>query len=142
MLRAAISTFLGVLGFAILVHAPRRSWIPASLLGMASYLLEWALCQAGLPEPAGIFLGTLAGTFAGLWCAVRMKMIGTTFLMMTIVSFVPGLGLYRCMWELGEGATGAGAKQGVAAMIIIAMIVLGQAFGSFLFRAFHRNHHQ
>ena len=61
-------------------------------------------------------------------------LIGTVFLMLSIVSFVPGLGLYRCMHHLGEGTTIQGANEGVHAMITIAMIVFGQGAGSFLYR--------
>ncbi len=138
LLRAVFSSFLGVAGFAALVHAPRRSLVPAGLIGMGAYLVYWALLLAGVPEPAAVFAGALTGSMAGLWCAKHMRMIGTVFLMMSIVSFVPGLGLYRCMEFLGAGSMRQGAEQGIAAMIDIAMIVLGQGFGSYLFRGIQR----
>ena len=90
----------------------------------------------------GANTASLLGTLLGMVCAREMRMIGTVFLMMSIVSFVPGLGLYRGMRYFGDSMTRLGAEQIIYAMGIIAMIVLGQAFGSFLFRAFHRNHHQ
>ncbi len=139
LIRALLSSFLGALGFSALVHAPRRSWLPASLIGMGAYLVYWALLQLGVPEPWAVFAGSLTGSLAGLWCARHMRMIGTVFLMMSIVSFVPGLGLYRCMQFLGAGSMLAGAEQGIAAMIDIAMIVLGQGMGSHIFRLIHGN---
>ena len=108
----AAGAFLGTLGFAVLVRAPKRAW----------------------SEAASIFCGSLCGSLAALICARQMKMIGTVFLMLSIVSFVPGLGLYRCMHHLGEGTTIQGANEGVHAMITIAMIVFGQGAGSFLYR--------
>ncbi len=134
---ALFSSFAGVLGFAVLVNAPRRSWIPAGLTGMGAFLIYWGLSRLGLPEPAALFCGTLGGSLAGLFLARRLRMIGTIFLMTSIVSFVPGLGLYRCMEYLGAGAARLGAEEGSRAMISIAMIVLGQGVGSFLFRALH-----
>ncbi|MBR6954028.1 MAG: threonine/serine exporter family protein [Clostridia bacterium] len=138
LLRALVSSFLGVLGFAVLVNAPKRSMLPAALIGTGAYVVYWALLQLGASEPAAVFVGAMTGSMAGLWCSGRMRMIGTVFLMMSIVSFVPGLGLYRCMEFLGNGQTGLGAEQGVAAMIDIAMIVLGQGLGSYLFRSLKR----
>ena len=135
LIRAAVSSLFGAMGFGILVHAPVKSWIPGSLTAMAAFLVYWAALQLGMPDPAAIFCGSMFGALAALYCSKRLKMIGTTFLMMSIVSFVPGLGLYRCMEYLGAGQTRLGAEQGVAAMITIAMIVLGQSTGSFLYRS-------
>ena len=130
----AAGAFLGTLGFAVLVRAPKRAWVPASLIGMGAYAVFWGLMALGLSEAASIFCGSLCGSLAALICARQMKMIGTVFLMLSIVSFVPGLGLYRSMHYLGEGTTIQGANEGVHAMITIAMIVFGQGAGSFLYR--------
>ena len=135
---AAVSSFAGTLGFALICRAPLRSCVPASLIGTAAYMLYWWLCRLGLSEIAAVFCGTLLGTLLGMVCAREMRMIGTVFLMMSIVSFVPGLGLYRGMRYFGDSMTRLGAEQIIYAMGIIAMIVLGQAIGSFLFRAVFR----
>ena len=136
-----LAAFAGTFGFGILVRAPWRSWIVASLLGGAAFALYWLLVQWGISDPLALFLCSMAGSVLGLICAVRMKMIGTTFLMMSIISFVPGLGLYRTMRFLGAGLTSAGADQGIGAMITIAMIALGQGTGSLFFRAVHTGLH-
>ncbi|MBQ6174191.1 MAG: threonine/serine exporter family protein [Clostridia bacterium] len=134
LFHALAGSLLGTLGFAMLVHAPRRSWLPGALIGMAAFLIYWLLGLAGLPEAAAIFIGSLTGAMAALFCARWLRMISTVFLMMSIVAFVPGLGLYQCMHYLGEGETVQGAQAGIQAMISIAMIVLGQSIGSYLFR--------
>ena len=38
-LRMVLASFLGTFGFGLLAHAPKRSWIPASLLGAFSFML-------------------------------------------------------------------------------------------------------
>ncbi len=134
LLLTVVGSFLGTLGFSALVRAPRRARVPASLIGTGAYAVFWGLTVLGLSEAAAVFCGSLCGSLAALICARRMKMIGTIFLMLSIVSFVPGLGLYRCMHHLGGGATVQGANDGVRAMITIAMIVFGQGAGSFLYR--------
>ena len=46
VLRALISSFVGTLGFALLLHTPRRAILPASLIGMFAYLLYWVLLHS------------------------------------------------------------------------------------------------
>ncbi len=139
-IRMLLSSALGTFGFGLLVHAPRRAWIPASLLGALTFFMYWGMASLGVSDAMATFLASVTGSLVALLFARKIRMIGTVFLMMSIISFVPGLGLYRSMRFLGAGENGAGADQGVQAMIIIAMIVLGQGVGSFLFRAFHHRH--
>lgn len=129
-----ITSFVGTLGFALLVHAPVRAWAPAGAIGGASYALYWLLMQWGASEASAIFAGALAGSLLAQWCARRMKMIATIFIMLSIVSLVPGLGLYRFMELLGQSQNAQGLRVGVNAMIDIVMIALGIALGGFIFR--------
>ncbi len=136
-LRMAAASLLGTFGFGLLAGAPKKSWIPASLLGAMTFVLYWFMAELGLREPAALFLASLTGSMVGLICARYLHMIGTIFLMMSIISFVPGLGLYRSMQFLGAGESAAGADQAVQAMETIAMIVLGQIGGNLFFRGIH-----
>ena len=129
-----VSSFIGTLGFAIFMHAPRKAWFPASVIGGVAYLLYWALLQFGLYEPLAIFLGALLGSMLGQYCARRMQMIASIFVLLSMIPLVPGLGLYRCMRFLAQEMYSAGADAGVRAMVDIVMIALGLAMGSFLFR--------
>ena len=137
MLQALFGAFFGSIGFAMLVHAPLRSLFPCGVIAALSYLLYWVLAFLGISDALAVFAGALFGSLSGQWFARRMKMIGTVFLMSSIVPVVPGLGLYRTMALLGQGATAAGAGQGIDAMITIAMISLGLGVGSYLNRLFH-----
>lgn len=134
LIRIFLSSFLGTLGFALLLHAPRKAWIPASLIGGVSYTLYIALLEAGSHQTVAMFAGALAGSLLAQFCARRMRMIATIFLTLSIVSLVPGLGLYRCMEHLGAGRNALGLQTGVTAMIDIMMIALGVGVGSLLFR--------
>ena len=133
--RIFLSAFVGTLGFALLLHAPRKAWVPASLIGATAYALYWVLdMAAGLSMPLSIFLGALTGSIMAQACARRMRMIATIFITLSIVAMVPGLGLYRCMALLAQGNNAAGLRNGVEAMTTIMMIALGLGVGSFLFR--------
>jgi len=133
-----VSSFIGTFGFAIFMHAPKRAWLPASAIGGAAYLLYWALLQMGLYEPASMFLAALLGSVLGQFCARRMQMIASIFVLLAMIPLVPGLGLYRCMSYLAQELYSAGADAGVRAMVDIVMIALGLAVGSYIFRLFTR----
>lgn len=134
LIKIFLASFLGTLGFALLLHAPRRAWLPASLVGGVSYTLYIALLQAGSHQTVAMFAGALVGSLLAQACARRMRMIATIFLTLSIVSLVPGLGLYRCMEHLGAGRNAMGLQTGVSAMIDIMMIALGVGVGSLVFR--------
>lgn len=136
---AAASALLGTLGFAMLVSAPRRSWLPASAVGMAAFLIYTLVLHLGGGGNLAVFLGSVTGSVAALLLARYKRMISTVYLMMSIVPFVPGLGLYRCMRGIGAGSIAAGIREGTTAMIAIAMIVIGQGVGSFLMRAIRKH---
>ena len=145
MLRAVFGSFVGAVGFAMLVHIPRRAWLFSGLIASFSYLVYWGFLRLGLSDPSSIFLGCLFGSLAGQLSARRMKIIGTVFLISAIVPVVPGLALYRMMAFLGQSRIDTGAAEGVRAMITIAMIALGLSSGAFIDRLIHlrsrRNHH-
>ena len=132
------SSFVGTLGFAIFMHAPKRAWLPASTIGGVAYLLYWALLQLGMYEPTAIFIGALLGSILGQYCARRMRMIASIFVLLSMIPLVPGLGLYRCMHYLAQEMYGAGADAGVRAMVDVVMIALGLAVGNFIFRLVFR----
>jgi len=131
-----VSSFVGTLGFAIFMHAPKKAWFPASAIGGMAYLVYWALQEFGVNEPMAIFIGALLGSILGQYCARRMRMIATIFVLLSMIPLVPGLGLYRCMHFLAQEMYGAGADAGVRAMVDIVMIALGLAVGNFIFRVF------
>ena len=131
LIRASLGAFFGTVGFAMLVHTPKRACFVAGLIASLSYLVYWLMTYLGLPDPMAIFIGSLFGSLAGLLSARLMKIIGTVFLMSAVVPVVPGLGLYRMMVLLGQGHLAAGAEIGISAMITVAMIALGLGAGAF-----------
>ena len=120
-----LPSFVGTLGFAILLHAPKRAWLPASLIGAMTYTLYWSLKQLSLDEAASMFLAALFGSLLAQFCARKMRMIATIFLLLSVVALVPGLGLYRCMEQLGHQQYALGAQTGILAMAGILMMALG-----------------
>lgn len=48
ILRAMCSSVLGTMGFAILIHAPQRAALPASVVGGVTYLAFWLMTTLGV----------------------------------------------------------------------------------------------
>ena len=136
--RALIGSFAGTLGFAALIHTPRKAAVPAAALGAGAYMVYWVLLQLGLSDAASVFAGALLGSLCAQLMARRLHIISTVFVLLSIVAAVPGLGLYRFMELLGAGQTGSAGSVGAAAMTSILMIALGIACGSMLDRVFHK----
>lgn len=135
-----LASSVGTYGFALFMHAPKKAWLPASVIGGLAYLLYWALLQLSVYEPLAMFLGALLGSLLGQYCARRMRMIATVFLLLGMIPLVPGLGLYRCMSYLAQAMYSEGVNALVRAMVDIVMIAFGLGIGSYLFRTFSRFH--
>lgn len=133
ILRALFSSLTASWGFAVLLHAPSRSWLPASIIGGISFTLYWICFSLGVPDPASVFLSALAGSILAQLFARRLHMIATVFITLSIVPMVPGLGLYRCMEYLAQGQSDAGVQTFTAAMVTIVMLALGIGVGGYLF---------
>ena len=129
-----LSSFVGTMGFALLLQAPRKAWLPSSLIGGLGYTIYWGLLQAGWSDPTAIFAGVLIASVLAQLAARHMRMIATIFVTLAIIPCVPGLGLYRCMSYLGQGMNAQGLHEGVNAMISIGMIALALGVGSFAAR--------
>ena len=65
ILRALFGAFFGAVGFAMLVHVPKRSWFVSGLIAAFSYLVYWGFLHVGLSDPTSIFLGSFLGSLAG-----------------------------------------------------------------------------
>ena len=138
-IRAAIGSFLGTLAFAGLLHVPKKAALPAAVVGMLAYLVYMISMAFGMSEPAATFVGALFGSLLGQYLARRMQVIATIFVLLSIVSAVPGLGLYRFMELLGSNQAALGAQTGINAMMSIAMIALGIGVGTFTYRLIFRS---
>lgn len=138
LLQVLAGSFVGTLGFAVLLHAPRRAWLPSGAIGALGYTLYWGLMQLGWGEPASMFVGVLLASLLAHLAARRMRMIATIFVTLSIIPCVPGLGLYRCMALLGQGMSAEGVCVGVDAMTSIVMIALALGVSSFLTRRVKR----
>lgn len=125
ILRLAAS-FAGVFGFSIMFNSPVPIASAAALIGAVANTLRLELVElAALPAAVAAFLGALT---AGLLASFLMKRLGYPRISVTvpsIVIMVPGLYLYRAVYNMGEMSLALSANWLVSALLIIMMLPLG-----------------
>lgn len=135
MFLRSIGAFGGTLGYAFLLNAPMRSVLPASLTGLAGYVIYELMIN--LLGQGVIFSYFLATVFISVICEVEariMRMPSTIFLMTALVPLVPGYTFYCAMLAIVENRGMDAASFGLEAVQIVAAIAVGAAVTSVLFR--------
>ena len=101
----------------------------AAVIGSIANTLRLELVDfTGLPAAAAAFIGALT---AGLLASLMMKRLGYPRISVTvpsIVIMVPGLYLYRAVYNIGEMSLTLSAPWLVSALLIIIALPLGLIF--------------
>ena len=121
-----VTSFIGVFGFSIMFNSPARIAASAAVIGAVANTLRLELVDlAGLPAAVAAFIGALT---AGLLASLLMKKLGYPRISVTvpsIVIMVPGLYLYRAVYNMGEMSLTLSAPWLVSALMIIMALPLG-----------------
>jgi len=131
-----LGAFGGTLGYAFLLNAPLSTVLPASLTGLAGYVLYEALIS--FTSCGMVFSYFLATVLVTVLCEIEariMRMPSTIFLLTALVSLVPGYTFYCAMLALVENNGAQAASFGLEAVQIVAAIAVGAAVTSVVFRA-------
>ena len=121
-----IASFVGVFDFSVMFNSPFRIAGSAAVIGAIANTLRLELVDlAGLPAAVAAFIGSLT---AGLLASALMRKLGYPRISVTvpsIVIMVPGLYLYRAVYNIGEMSLTLSAPWLVSALLIIMMLPLG-----------------
>ena len=125
VLRLAAS-FVGVFGFSIMFNSPVSIAASAAVIGAVANTLRLEVVDfTEFPAAVAAFVGSLA---AGLLASFLMKRLGYPRISVTvpsIVIMVPGLYLFRAVYNMGEMSLALSANWFVSALLIIMMLPLG-----------------
>ena len=128
-----LASFCGVFGFSVMFNSPVRLAAAAAFIGALSNTLRLELVDlAGFPPAAAAFLGALT---AGLLASLIKTKVGYPRISITvpsIVIMVPGLYLYRAIYNLGIMSLNVSASWFAAAILIIVALPLGLIFARIL----------
>ncbi|KMO58413.1 membrane protein, partial [Lacticaseibacillus rhamnosus] len=121
-----IASFCGVFGFSVMFNSPRRMAIQAGLIGAVANTLRLELVDLNtIPPAAAAFIGALV---AGLIASAINRVDGYPRISLTvpsIVIMVPGLYIYRAVYNIGLNNIGVGAEWMTRAALIIMFLPLG-----------------
>ena len=128
-----IASFFGVLGFSVMFNSPLRLAATAGLIGAIANTTRLELVDlASFPPAAAAFLGAL---LAGLLASMIKTSIGYPRISLTvpsIVIMVPGLYLYRAIYNFGIMSLTEAVSWFTSAIMIIIALPLGLIFARIL----------
>lgn len=128
-----IAGFCGVFGFSIMFNSPVPLAAAAAVIGAIANTLRLELVDiAGFPPAIAAFLGALT---AGILASLLKNKVGYPRISITvpsIVIMVPGLYLYRAVYNLGAMSLETSASWFASAMLIILALPLGLIFARIL----------
>lgn len=121
-----IASFCGVFGFSIMFNSKISIALTAAFIGAIANTMRLSLVDyAGMPAAIAAFLGALT---AGLLASIVRKKVGFPRIALTvpsIVIMVPGLYMYRGIFNLGITNINVGAFWLTGAVMIVASLPLG-----------------
>ena len=128
-----ITSFCGVFGFSIMFNSAIPIAATAALIGAAANTLRLELIDfTQMPSAEAAFIGALT---AGLLASIIKRNHGYPRISITvpsIVIMVPGLYLYRAIYNLGIMSLNESVSWFAAAIMIIAALPLGLIFARIL----------
>ena len=128
-----LASFCGVFGFSIMFNSPRQLAAAAAIIGAIANTFRLELVDLlGTPSAAAAFLGALT---AGLLASLLKNHVGYPRIAITvpsIVIMVPGLYLYRAIYNLGIMSLDVSASWFASAILIIVCLPLGLIFARIL----------
>lgn len=124
-----IASFCGVFGFSVMFNSPVKLAATAAAIGAVSNTLRLELVDlTSCPPAIAAFLGALT---AGLLASLLKAYVGYPRVSITvpsIVIMVPGLYLYKAIYNLGIMSLSDAAIWMTSALLIIAALPLGLIF--------------
>ena len=135
ILLQSVGAFAGTLGYAFMLNAPARTVLPASLTALLGYVLYAVLfLLTPVGEMSSYFIATVVIAIICELEARAMRMPSTIFLLTALVPLVPGYTFYCAMLALVQDNSASFASYIMEAVQIVAVIAVGAAVTSVLFR--------
>lgn len=127
------ASFGGVFGFSVMFNSPWKLAVAAGIIGAVSNTLRLEMLDiTSVPAPVAAFTGAVA---AGVLASALKRMVGYPRISITvpsIVIMVPGLYLYKAVYNLGNMDLSVASSWFASALLIIFALPLGLIFARIL----------
>ena len=124
LIQCAVS-FVSVVAFAVLFHAPRQEWAWCGLTGMAGWAAYWLLVQMEQGVVTASLVAAVVLALLSRILAVVRRCPMTVFIMGGIFPLVPGAGIYYTVYYFIMGEEGQCLAKSVETLKIAAAIAIG-----------------
>ena len=120
------ASFCGVFGFSMMFNSPEKMAATAGLVGAAANTLRLELVDlAHMPAGPAAFCGALTAGLLASFIYKKMEYPRIALTVPAIVIMVPGLYMYRAMYNMGIASIGVGALWLTKAALIVLFLPLG-----------------
>jgi len=127
-----LASFLGVLGFALMFNSPWRMAVAAASVGMVANVARLVLLDVGLvPQAAAAAAALLVGLLAA-YVAPLLRFPRVTVSVPAVVIMVPGVSVYRAVYEFNAGSTTLALGYAVDATLVVVALAIGLAVARML----------
>lgn len=136
MLIQVVGAFIAVVAFAVIIGVPKKFLVHAGLVGAVGWFVYLLLKPVGLSIVGRMFFAALMVALISHSFARLLKAPVTLFLIAGILPLVPGVGMYRIVYNL---ITNNNALAGhymnetiqIAGMIALAIFIMDTIFRIF-----------
>ena len=121
-IKAVVFSSLAIVGFALYFEIPRRYLLPVGLIALISWAVYLTSDSLGLSTAWASFFAALVSDFCAYFCARTLKAPVILFLLGGILPLVPGVGIYRAVYNMIYGT--AAAEVWIETLLITGAIAL------------------
>lgn len=139
MLIQVIAAFIAVIAIAITFGVPKKFLFHSGLVGSCGWLAYLVFRNIGISVVSSMFFATLIVSLISHSFARILKTPVTLFLIAGILPLVPGVGMYRMVYNLIIGENGLAMFYFSETMQIAGMIAVAIFIMDTIFRAFQKS---
>lgn len=139
MVVQVIGSFIAVVSFAIIIGVPRKFLVHAGIVGAIGWFVYLLLLKFDLSPVSAMFYAALVVALISHSFARIMKTPVTLFLIAGILPLVPGVGMYRIVYNLITNNNSLAMYYLSETMQLAGMIALAIFIMDTIFRIFQKN---
>ena len=106
-IKAIVFSSVAIIGFGLYFEIPKRYLLPAGLIALISWAVYLFSDSLGLSAAWASFFAALVSDFCAYFCARTLKAPVILFLLGGILPLVPGVGIYRAVYNIIYGMESA-----------------------------------
>ena len=124
-LLAAVASFVGVGGFALLFNSSRRMVLFAASIGVVANMVRLVMIDAGVQPQYAAYTGGVVGGLLGAVITAQTTLPRITMTVPASVIMIPGTAMYRAVHFLNSGDIDQALSNAATAGLIIVWISAG-----------------